>query len=421
MLSTVDGGGIPITDLMGPLDSQQYRVGWWSPREERYWEGGVDFSDFVVGKGYWIVTRDPLLRELQGFPGPSNDFVVPLESGPGDGPGWNQLGIPFSFPVDVADIRVASGPDTLGLLDSSQVFVGRDVWVWSQGGGGVYDDTRVSLAPLDAFWVRKIATGAIDLIVPATPTAPRSSPSAPSPILWTLGIRAREGDRSTEQVVLGAADVERPGWNPLDASLPPLPGERITLSVPKTDWGRLNGAYLRVLEPEAARMSWDVELRGAHAPGEVALAFETWNLPLGARIWFTDHETGATREIVAPMDLGIAATSGSRRFTVQADLDGSEDLERSPPRLGFLQAYPNPFESAVGFRLYLDREAELEVTIYDLAGRAVRTLGRRGAPGEHVLVWDGTDDRGKTVASGVYLARYRVGEERGTHRIVRVR
>lgn len=62
----------------------------------------------------------------------------------------------------------------------------------------------------------------------------------------------------------------------------------------------------------------------------------------------------------------------------------------------------------------LDREAS--VRIYDLAGRAVRTL--RLAPGQDVLTWDTRDDAGRPVASGMYVARVDAGREVATRKLV---
>jgi len=68
-----------------------------------------------------------------------------------------------------------------------------------------------------------------------------------------------------------------------------------------------------------------------------------------------------------------------------------------------LLAWPRPGGALIRFRLAADQN--IEVKIYDVAGRAIHTLvdGRRAA-GEHELAWDGTSRFGKA-ASGVYFAR----------------
>ncbi|PID80068.1 hypothetical protein CSB20_08290 [bacterium DOLZORAL124_64_63] len=70
--------------------------------------------------------------------------------------------------------------------------------------------------------------------------------------------------------------------------------------------------------------------------------------------------------------------------------------------------YPNPFNPSTSFRFELKFAGEAELVILDMRGRQVRTLARgTHGPGEHVLHWDGTDDAGRALPSGVYLYRLR--------------
>jgi flagellar hook capping protein FlgD len=68
---------------------------------------------------------------------------------------------------------------------------------------------------------------------------------------------------------------------------------------------------------------------------------------------------------------------------------------------------PNPFHSATEVRMQLARAEMLSVTVHDVAGRLVRTLARgaRFEPGAGSIGWDGRDDAGHEVRSGVYLCR----------------
>lgn len=77
------------------------------------------------------------------------------------------------------------------------------------------------------------------------------------------------------------------------------------------------------------------------------------------------------------------------------------------PRL--LANVPNPFNPRTTLRFELPLAATVRVDVYNASGALVRTLlnGARG-PGQHVLEWDGTDNGGRGVASGLYFARLRV-------------
>jgi hypothetical protein len=74
-----------------------------------------------------------------------------------------------------------------------------------------------------------------------------------------------------------------------------------------------------------------------------------------------------------------------------------------------LNIYPNPFNPKTHLTVSLESASKLEMGIFDLAGRKVKTFStKRLEAGEHLFIWDGCDDSGRRLASGVYLARSKV-------------
>jgi glucose/arabinose dehydrogenase len=82
-----------------------------------------------------------------------------------------------------------------------------------------------------------------------------------------------------------------------------------------------------------------------------------------------------------------------------------------PPALEHLASFdpptPSPAHGPVRLSYTLARAAEVRLDVYDATGRRVRTVTGATAlpPGSHQATWDGRDDDGRAVASGVYLAR----------------
>jgi len=73
---------------------------------------------------------------------------------------------------------------------------------------------------------------------------------------------------------------------------------------------------------------------------------------------------------------------------------------------------PNPARGAVEIRFSLPRPGTVKLSVYDVAGRLVRTFGRQWLGiGRHVTRWDCADQAGRKVPSGVYF--YRLGAESG--------
>jgi hypothetical protein len=74
------------------------------------------------------------------------------------------------------------------------------------------------------------------------------------------------------------------------------------------------------------------------------------------------------------------------------------------------QNYPNPFNPSTRIDYYLPRQYHVKMTIYDVNGKRVRSLVDQPARvGHHWVIWNGLDDSGNRVSSGVYFYRLRVG------------
>jgi hypothetical protein len=86
-----------------------------------------------------------------------------------------------------------------------------------------------------------------------------------------------------------------------------------------------------------------------------------------------------------------------------------------PPGLA-LSAAPNPFTSAIEFRVRGAPSGDATVSVADVSGRIIRTLDLGSS-----VVWDGTDRVGRPVAPGVYFVRWRGGASSSRFRIIHLR
>ena len=90
-----------------------------------------------------------------------------------------------------------------------------------------------------------------------------------------------------------------------------------------------------------------------------------------------------------------------------------------PTSLAFSAPMPNPARSMTTFQWSSPRPSTVEVTIFDVQGRTVQSLGDGVAAGTGgALTWDLRDRTGRTVPTGVYLARARVGDAVITRRVL---
>ena len=94
-----------------------------------------------------------------------------------------------------------------------------------------------------------------------------------------------------------------------------------------------------------------------------------------------------------------------------------------PPKpLTLYQNYPNPFNPSTAIAYFLPEDCRVRLSIFDTAGRLVRTLADGPAvAGTHTIGWDGRNDRGSSVGSGVYYYRLTAGRKTITRKLVLMR
>ena len=109
----------------------------------------------------------------------------------------------------------------------------------------------------------------------------------------------------------------------------------------------------------------------------------------------------------------------ARNEDLLAELEGCESRPEVPTAFRLVQNVPNPFNPVTMIAFDVPHEAVVSIRVYDVAGRLVRTLvGGRKEPGRHEAVWDGRNERGESVGSGVYFCTMEAGEFRATGKML---
>jgi len=114
-------------------------------------------------------------------------------------------------------------------------------------------------------------------------------------------------------------------------------------------------------------------------------------------------------------------------FVSQGDYltpDATVGIGSDPPAAGPIaaSAFPNPFNPNTSLRFEIRSRAHVSVAVFDALGRLVKRLSNRVYDaGPHVLSWNGTDETGQRVASGVYLVRIATPEQTATVKLTIVK
>jgi len=86
------------------------------------------------------------------------------------------------------------------------------------------------------------------------------------------------------------------------------------------------------------------------------------------------------------------------------------------------QSYPNPFNPSTTIPYTIAKDTNVDLSIFDVKGARVRTLERGWREADvYTTAWDGLDDRGNAVASGIYFYRLIAGDFEATRKMVLIR
>jgi hypothetical protein len=126
------------------------------------------------------------------------------------------------------------------------------------------------------------------------------------------------------------------------------------------------------------------------------------------------HDPWRTGNYETPLDL-----SG---FPLYAMHDPGRPV---PLKYALYQNFPNPCQGQTHIRFQVPRPTRVSLKLYDVSGRLVRTLLETKAqglePGAYELIWDGKDDRGIELPSGVYFYRLKAGDFQASKKLVLIR
>ena len=142
---------------------------------------------------------------------------------------------------------------------------------------------------------------------------------------------------------------------------------------------------------------------------EMVADVQSWlNTPASNFGWIlvsNENNNGSTKRF----DSRQNSTAGNRpvltvTFTTTSQVD--DETGTPPAKFELAQNYPNPFNPSTVIRYDLRELSHVKLAIYSLSGAHVRILvHERQEAGSRQIMWDGTDETGKRVSSGIYLYR----------------
>ena len=195
------------------------------------------------------------------------------------------------------------------------------------------------------------------------------------------------------------------------------PGESVELVLDIRNWtrGRFRVAFSTedpfVLHLEKVPFGTLIPGRTEHT---AALLTVDPNCPADHRIscsvTFVDFKSGA-----AWTDMFSLPVHGPRRDSPVTGIEENDPSDRLPISFALAQNVPNPFNAETTISFELPRPTDLTLTIFNAVGQTIKQWQKSCSAGHHNLTWNGQDEDGAPVASGVYFYRFQAEHFTQTH------
>jgi hypothetical protein len=89
-----------------------------------------------------------------------------------------------------------------------------------------------------------------------------------------------------------------------------------------------------------------------------------------------------------------------------------------PTKFAMMNNYPNPFNLRTNISFAVPVDSKVSLKLYNIAGQLVKAFEGQYEAGNHTIAWDGTNTKGKTVASGIYFYKLVAGDYSATKKMV---
>lgn len=123
-------------------------------------------------------------------------------------------------------------------------------------------------------------------------------------------------------------------------------------------------------------------------------------------MWYNNQTSMETADLVSVI---MPGETPNIDFYLSTEVENQEEITHRPSEFELHQNYPNPFNPQTKIEYKLSKRGHVGLRIYNILGSKVRTLLDKDQPvGSYSVSWDGRNDAGQSVTSGVYLYRLEV-------------
>ena len=363
-------------------------------------------TEIKIGSSYWFrhKYKDPVVfQEDTSYTIPLEPFVIELNSG------WNLIGSPFTFPVQFEKDSIIGNPITYGLPDKPKG--------WS---GPQYE-----LRPWNGYAIYASEKGTITL----QPFSNLDSSSTVSVLdnEWMLNIMLDSDIYFNYSTEIGRRKNSINAFDLFDTPIYPNINKEISLVMDLNDTRPFE--YIRDIRSVNDKNGiWNLRLENNTDANQLIISgvFLNGHIPQDLVIALVNiKEKSISYDLVGSgIPLSIVSDKSNDFKLVAGDIEyvartTEEILSNIPKAFSLGQNYPNPFNPITKMHYSIPVRSTVVISIYNVLGKEIKNiLNKEQGYGEHVISWDGTDNKGRDMSSGVYFSRMIAGNFRQTKKML---
>lgn len=404
---------------LGAYDDTYWRFFQWNPAESIFQEY-ANIEKLRHGKAYWIITTKQNIQ-LESGPGLTVNTIKPytvvLKKG------WNDIGLPFNFPVDWNDIIASSAIDTQK-VQGPHGYSGRWEYPFENSilqpwiGYSVYsdeDDISIIIPPLEA--------------PPALAKSDRFA--SLGKLDWAFEIKAQSREMVDAANIFGCAKNATNAWDyGYDFIEAPEVGSYVSLYFEHEDWTPRAERFTSDIRPPQKGYIWEFSIESNKTQEAVKLSFRALDeLPQSLEVRLVDEVSSMSLDLTqdSTYTFQFSKNEDVRQFKIYAgDPEFMQSQESAlatvPKQSEPVVNYPNPFNSSTVISYEIKSDCNVNLAVYNLLAQKVRQLRNEfQEKGFYQMSWNARDDNGRELGTGVYIIRLETPDFTYTRKMVYMR
>ncbi len=403
-----------------------------SIRALKYWNRdayvNVSPDSLVPGRSYWMVTEKFMAVNTAGFKAFDSDSgqVVPLNTG------WNMIGSPWNWDLSVKEMRIGNNGTEYTFdqaVDDSLV----------NGSLFYYNNLADDISPYipqigdgivkhRGYWLYAYRPGYLRIrptpfvadeitILEKTGNLLASDKDA------IFKLRAQRGEEAVENYYSVLSQKEKYPFIYRGAIEPPAISRRLRLFTRHNNLTHLSDFVSEI--PGDSVVQWPLTLDIPRGQSSTRLSWEIYSRDEGIHYFLYHLEKGEWFDVSRRRGYDLGKAQGKQHFRLYASRNAGFSPRVLPTRFELGQNYPNPFNPETTIRIrvpYFADNKKARLTVYDVLGRKVTELfNKKVKSGEIKVKWDGRNQFGGHVASGIYFYRFEADKFVSSKKMILIR